>query len=413
MRALNTFERIVDALGGALLDDACWPSASALIDEACGARGNVLIFEDGFPEDNIRFIFAKSYYRGEDRSAWLEEYFRTYYPVDEHFPRWRRLRDSKIVGTADLFSEEERKISIAYNEAAPRFEFDNGLSVRLDGPGGSRIIWGVANPIDSSGWTMSRVDMVAWVLPHLRQYVRVRSALVDAGALGASATELLTNTRMGVIQLDRLGCIVEMNDSARDLLRRNDGLFDAGGELHATWPDDDERLQELLAGALPDRIKQGVSGSTLLRRQSSLPRLALHLKPLSSREAGLSLPARGRAGADCRPGEPGTHRAGSRQGDPGPHVDGDRDCGDARPGLDRAPDRCGDRSPTQHGTHTSQAHVCQAWCHSTIGCGAGRPGTVEPSSILRLRVDVCVLRLRGTSRKSVRAVDQPSPATAS
>ena len=281
----EAFKRIVDSLNMAMLDDSCWPHASALIDEACGARGNFLTFEDGFSADNIRFFFAKSYFRGEDRAAWLQEYLRTYYQADEHFPRWRQLPDSKIVHIADLFKEEERRTSIAYNEGAPRFEFDNGLSVRLDAPGGSRILWGMANPVDSSGWTTSRVDMVARVLPHLRQYVRVRSALVDAGALGASATELLTNTRTGIIQLDVRGRIVETNDSARELLRRNDGLSDAGKELHATRPQDNERLQELLAEALPHRIEPGVSGSMLVRREPSLPRLALHVKPVSSRDA--------------------------------------------------------------------------------------------------------------------------------
>ena len=281
----NAFERILDSLNEAMLDDARWPRASALIDEACGARGNFLVFEDGLPQDNIRILFAKTYYRGEDRAAWLKEYYRTYYPVDESLPRWRQLPDSKIGRTAELFSEEERRTSIAYNEAAPRFEYDNGLSVRLDGPGGSRIVWGIANPVDSRGWTTSRVDVVARVLPHLRQYVRVRSALVEADALGASATELLTNTRVGVIHLDGRGRIVEINDSAGELFRRNDGLSDAGKELRATWPDDDERLKELLAGALPHLAGQGVSGSMLVRRDAPLPTLALHVKPVSSRVA--------------------------------------------------------------------------------------------------------------------------------
>ena len=285
MREPDAFERIVASLNEAMLDDARWPHASALIDEACGAKGNILTFEGGFPADNIRFLFAKTYYRGEDREAWLEEYCRTYYPVDESLPRWRQLPDSKIGRTADLFSEEERRTSIAYNEAAPRFEYDNGLSVRLDGPGGSRILWGIANPVDPSGWTTSRLDMVARVLPHLRQYVRVRSALVDAGAVGASVTELLTNARTGVVQLDRRGRIVETNDSARELLRGSDGLSDADEGLHATWPDDDKRLQELLAGALPHRLERGVSGSMMARRAFPLPRLALHVKPVSSRDA--------------------------------------------------------------------------------------------------------------------------------
>ena len=286
MHLPDAFERIVDSLNEAMLDDAHWPHASALIDEACGARGNFLTFEDGFPADNIRFLFAKTYYRGEDRAAWLKEYFRTYYSLDESLPRWRQLPDSKIGHIADLFSEEERRTSIAYNEAAPRFEYEDGLNVRLDGPCGSSIAWGIANPIDSGGWTSSRLDMIARVLPHLRQYVRVRSALVDADALGASATELLTNAHTGVIQLNMRGRIVDANDSARELLRRNDGLSDAGKELHATWPDDDKRLQKLLARALPRRIGQGVSGSMLVRREPSLPRLALHAKPVSSLDAG-------------------------------------------------------------------------------------------------------------------------------
>ena len=206
--------------------------------------------------------------------------------MDESFPRWRQLPDSKIGRTADLFSEEERRTSIAYNESAPRFEYDDGLSVRLDGPGGSRILWGVANPVDTGGWTASRLEMVARILPHLRQYVRVRSALVDAVAVGASATELLANARMGVIQLDRRRRIVETNDAARELLRRKDGLSDAGKALHATWPDDNEGLQKLLAGALPHRIGQGVSGSMLVRRESPLPKLALHVQPVSSLDAG-------------------------------------------------------------------------------------------------------------------------------
>ena len=286
MRQPDAFERIVASLNEAMLDDACWPHASALIDEACGARGNLLTFEDGFRADNVRFFFAKTYYRGEDRAAWLREYFRTYHPADESLPRWRLLPDSKIGRTADLFSEEERRTSIAYNEAAPRFEYDNGLSVRLDGPGGSRILWGIANPIDSSGWTASRLDMVARVLPHLRQYVRVRSVLVDAGGLGASAFDLLSNAHMSVIQLDRRGRIVETNDSARELLRRNDGLSDVSKELRATRTEDNDRLQELLGGALPHLIEQGVSGSMLVRRESTLPRLVLHVMPVSSLDAG-------------------------------------------------------------------------------------------------------------------------------
>lgn len=43
----------------------------------------------------------------------------------------------------------------------------------------------------------------ARLLPHPRQFVRVRQALVDALVLDASALDLLGNGRVGVIRLDR------------------------------------------------------------------------------------------------------------------------------------------------------------------------------------------------------------------
>ena len=291
MNRHDGFERIVGALNAAMLDDTLWTEASALVDEACGSRGSVLTFGDEFPRDNIQIFFAKICHRGEDRSEWLREYFRHYHPVDEHLPRLRKLPDSKIAHVPELFTREELKTSVTYNEGLRRFESRNGLNVRLDGPRGSRIVWALADPVDANGWTSARVDMVARLLPHLRQYVRVRSALAEAGALGASASELLDTTRVGVIQLDRRGRIVAMNDTARELLRRNDGLCDRAGELHATSPEDDARLDDLLARALPRPAGPSASGSMTVRRALSPVRLALHMKPVASRETGYRAPS--------------------------------------------------------------------------------------------------------------------------
>ena len=156
--------------------------------------------------------------------------------------------------------------------------------MRLDGPGGSHIAWGIGNSVDPDGWSSSQIRMVARMLPHIRQYVRVRSALAEASALGASVIELLDNTRMGIIQLDGGGRIVEANDRAWELLRQNDGLTDEGGELRATRPEDNSRLQEHLARALPCLDGPGESSSMAVRRKSWSPGLALHVKPATVRE---------------------------------------------------------------------------------------------------------------------------------
>ena len=249
------------------------------------SSGNILTVGDEPSKGNIDIFFTRWYCRGEDRSAWQREYFRDYYAEDEHLPRMRRLPDGKIVPVAELFSEQERKTSRMYNEALVRFEGRKGLIARLHEPLSTRIVLGIADPVDASGWSSSRIDMIGRVLPHLRQYVRVRTALADAGALGTSLAELLGNARAGVIQLDRSGRIVEANENALALLRRDDGLSYRDGELHAAVPEADATLQELLAQALPRFGEQGASGTMMVRRSSPLPRFALHVTPVSHRKA--------------------------------------------------------------------------------------------------------------------------------
>ena len=109
-----------------------------------------------------------------------------------------------------------------------------------------------------------------------------RYVLEEAEAFGASVMELLDHPQVGVIQLDRRGQIMAANDSARDVLRRNDGLSDDGGELCAAWPEDHATLRALLARALPRQEQPGASGSMTVRRRS-LPGIGLHVKPLGYR----------------------------------------------------------------------------------------------------------------------------------
>ena len=94
----------------------------------------------------------------------------------------------------------------------------------------------------------ARIETIERLLPHIRQFVRVRQSLVSARALGSSVIGLLENTRFGVIQLDRRGRIVDANDRARDILRKSDGLSDRDGLLCACTPADDAALQKYWVG---------------------------------------------------------------------------------------------------------------------------------------------------------------------
>ena len=122
----------------------------------------------------------------------------------------------------------------------------------------------------------------------------MRQALAGAGALGASLADLLDNVRAGVIQLDRRGRPVAVNDRARALLRKGDGLRDEDGRLRAALPREDAALQKLLARALPRPGGPGEGGSMPLSRSGTRSRLVLHVSPV--RDSGIE-PGRGRVAA--------------------------------------------------------------------------------------------------------------------
>ena len=88
-----------------------------------------------------------------------------------------------------------------YNKLLPRIDMRDGLTVRLDGPRGSHIIWGTADPVQGDGWSSAEFTNIERLLPHLRQYMRVRQALANAEALGSSLAGLLDNVGTAVILL--------------------------------------------------------------------------------------------------------------------------------------------------------------------------------------------------------------------
>ena len=289
MSERDAFERILASLHEAMLDDARWIAASGLIDEACRTEGNLLVVgDDSSRIDGV--LFANFCYRGQRHQELEREYYRVYYPVDEHLPRLRQLAEGRIVHVTDLFSEQELKTSPLYNEAMARSHGQNSLKVRLAGPDRSRIFWTIADPVGASDWSPDQVDLITRLLPHLRQFVRVRHALADAGALGTSPGKLLGNRRTGVIQLDWHGRIAEANDRARDLLRRGDRLSYRNGALCTPLLAEDTKLQKLLGRALPRYGDRGVSGSMVITRPDGARPAVLHAIPVEDAEMSFRSP---------------------------------------------------------------------------------------------------------------------------
>ena len=211
----DAFEHCLELLHRAALDDASWSAASAAIDESCGAVGNALVV--GERSGDIHFI--QPLYRGEANWEVAREYFGNYYPHDQQMRRRMASPDGRLLHITELYTETELKTSVAYNEGQRLMRAQDGFNVCFEEPDGLRTFWAVGDPVGSGGWQSDQVGLIERLLPHVRQFVRVRQALAAADALGAGLPGLLDNDRIGVVQLDRAGRVLEANGPALEILR--------------------------------------------------------------------------------------------------------------------------------------------------------------------------------------------------
>ena len=280
---MNAFDKILASLHDAQLGAATWRDTSALIDDAVGMAGTHLVILDEHnnkSRTNPEWLFDLFYYHGEHAADLATDYIERFYPNDERISRYMRLPDRQIVPMTDLYTASELKTSPAYNDLLRRAGAQHGLNMRMDGPSGTNICWVTTDSTHGGVWTTAQIRMIESLLPHVRQFVRIRQALASGDALAATLTELLDNHLIGVVYVDRRGKIIEANTRAREILRRGDGVADRDGALRARVAADDTRLGRLLADALPGSGRQAVSGSMTLERSLLLPRLVIHVIPL-------------------------------------------------------------------------------------------------------------------------------------
>ena len=286
MSTEDRFAAVVKNLQKAALAEVSWVSVAALINDLIRTVGHSLTYAEtksrGVPVIHLARVFI-----GTERRSDLEQlYFRDYYPRDEAIPRLYGLRDGELAHKSNLYTDQEKKSSAAYNEYLCSHGAENGLFVGIDAHDGDGIVMSCGNSTERDGWGSDRIKLIEGLLPHLRQFARVRRVLGDAGALGASLVALLESRRLGLIQLDRSGRILEANDRARDTLLDRDGLYDEGGVLAAGNPGEHAEMQRLLARALPRYGLYGAGGSMKITRRKDRVPLVLEIHPVPQTGTG-------------------------------------------------------------------------------------------------------------------------------
>lgn len=285
MSRQDLFERTLVSLSEAALDDSKLVSAAAMISDLIRATGHSIAWGDPCTMHAPEVFFARCFAGTERREDWERAYFGGCWERDECIPRLRSLQDGQVARIRDLYTDEEKKTSPVYNRFRRVTRSQDGLFMVLDGSDGCRVVWSIADSAEPGSWNSDQITVIKRLAPHIRQFARVRRVLADAGALSASLTELLDNTRSGVIHLTRRGEILAANDRARELLLKGDGLNDRDGILTAGTEDETFALRRLLARALARYGVQGAGGSMTITRSRSPAPLVLEVHPTRGSDA--------------------------------------------------------------------------------------------------------------------------------
>ena len=248
-------DEIIALLREAELDETKWPAASALIDDICGLRGNDLLLAGLHPAGGIDIKLRWLLLRGEPRPELKRDYAENYAAIDERPAAGLRETFGELVHTTSLLSAEVRRQSVTYNEYLVPNAGENCLNVRMPATHDLQVAWSLVGPGGGcpSDWSTDQIDSIRRLLPHVRQFVRVRHALAEARADGMGTTALLDTRRIGMLLLDREGRIVEANERARTQLARGEGLSVRQGRLVGVPPADADRVAGLLDAACRKR----------------------------------------------------------------------------------------------------------------------------------------------------------------
>ncbi len=286
MAEADRFGRVLEHLYKAALGDVTWASAAGMMNDLIRTNGQSVTYMEAGPGGEPEIQLSRFFVAAERRDDLRQLYYRDYFWRDEAIPRLAGLDDGELAWKSELYSDQEMKTSAAYNEFRVANNTQNGLFTAIHGLDGSGIVWSCGNSTEREGWGHDQVRVIRLLTPHILQAWRVHRAMADARALGASLVGLLENGRLGLIQLDRRGRVMEANDRARDILLERDGLRDGGGVLTSGHAGENEELQRLLARALPRYGVQGAGGSMKITRRKARTPLVLEIHPVRGMRVG-------------------------------------------------------------------------------------------------------------------------------
>ncbi|MBI4873139.1 MAG: PAS domain-containing protein [Acidobacteria bacterium] len=222
--------------------------------------------------------------------SFLSAYEKYYHSVNVYVQCLKHTAVPEVVAPSQAILPDDELVRTEYYHDYMRPQrIHHSLGILLKDEGMPPMHLGVTRPMGAGAYTGAEIRIAKMVAPHLASAMRLRQHLLRARQRAMTAAHLLDALPCALIQLDARGRVLEMNRSAAEILRANDGLRISGGELSAALVSESAELRRQIAGAT--RSGDGIAPGGTMRVSRVSARRAYCVTVTPFRQPGAGCPA--------------------------------------------------------------------------------------------------------------------------
>lgn len=160
------------------------------------------------------------------------------------------LPPDRVVTESDILSESEWRASAYYRDWCQPVGVFHVMATDIATRDGG--IYGMRFTRPENDPAFGPAERAVWerLLPHVKRALNLRQGINQDKRVNSVYSQAMGQLMVGVIVLDEHGQVVECNAMGAAILQANDGLRTSSGQLEASYPTDNRKLQRLIRDVL-------------------------------------------------------------------------------------------------------------------------------------------------------------------
>ena len=257
--ALDHFSRLLDTVYEASLDPVGWTNCLDLIRREMVGNYASLIVRPGTADD-IGMIVSNSQ---EHRSMALGNPYIMLSP-------FTGMPSDRLVTISDVLSDADWRASSYYRDWCQPSGVFHVMAADIEVSNGAVYGLRITRPENAPAFSPQDLELGRRLLPHIKRALNLHLSIHQDRKVISLYSHAMAQLMVGVIVLDQDRNVVECNPAATAILDMADGLRIIGGQLDASYPNENRNLQRLIRDAMnhPKAAKMALTDALSVSRPS-------------------------------------------------------------------------------------------------------------------------------------------------